>query len=62
MKLTINKLKDEAISFCKQESNVTHDDLVGITDGKGVGTYIEHKFEEYLKKNMRLLSGQVKEE
>ena len=49
MKLTINKLINEAKEFCKHESNINHEELVGITDGKAVGTYIEHKFEECLK-------------
>lgn len=57
MKLTINKLIKEAIKFCKQESNITHDELIGITDGKAVGTYIEHKFEEYLKNKYDVTIG-----
>lgn len=59
MKLTISKLKDEAINFCKQESNITHDELIGITDGKGVGTYIEHKFKEYLKNKYEITIGSI---
>lgn len=57
MKLTIDKLKEEAIKFCKHESNITHDDLVGVTDGKAVGTYIEHKFEKYLKSKYEITIG-----
>lgn len=57
MKLTINKLREEAINFCKRESNITHKDLVGVTDGKAVGTYIEHKFEEYLKNKYNITIG-----
>lgn len=57
MKLTINKLREEAIEFCKHESNITHDKLIGITDGKAVGTYIEHKFEEYLKNKYEVTVG-----
>lgn len=57
MKLTINNLRQEAINFCKHESNITHDDLIGITDGKAVGTYIEHKFEEYLKEKYEINIG-----
>lgn len=49
MKLTITKLRNEAIDFCKTESNIIHDDLLGITDGKAIGTYIENKFKEHLK-------------
>lgn len=57
MELTINKLREEAIEFCKHESNITHNELVGITDGKAVGTYIEHKFEEYLKNKYDVTIG-----
>lgn len=57
MKLTIEKLKEESVNFCKRESNITHPDLVGITDGKAVGTYIEHKFEEYLKSKYEVAIG-----
>jgi hypothetical protein len=57
MKLTINKLREEAISFCKRESNILHDDLIGVSDGKAVGTYIEHKFEEYLKNKYEVTVG-----
>lgn len=57
MKLTINKLKEEATSFCKHESSITHNNLIGITDGKAVGTYIEHKFEEHLRNNYEITTG-----
>ena len=57
MKLTINKLREEAIEFCKKEENIPHDDLVGITDGKAVGTYIEHKFKNHLKNKYNITLG-----
>lgn len=57
MKLTINKLREEAIKFCKRESRTSHKDLVGITDGKAIGTYIEHKFEEHLKNKYEVTIG-----
>lgn len=47
-KLTINKLKAEAKLFCDIESKSTNKDLYGVTDGKAVGTYIEHKFQKQL--------------
>lgn len=47
-KLTIELLKDEARLFCEQESKVNHTELMGVTDGKAVGTYVEHKFKNYL--------------
>ena len=57
MKLTISKLRDEAIDFCKRESNTTHKDLLGVSDGKAIGTYIEHKFEKYLKNKYKITIG-----
>jgi len=35
-------------SFCIQESQKPNRELFGVTDGKAVGTYIEHKFKEFL--------------
>lgn len=57
MKLTISKLRKEAINFCKRESNTTHKELLGVSDGKAIGTYIEHKFEEYLKNKYKITIG-----
>ena len=46
--LTIDILINEAKVFCEAESNLDNPDLFGVTDGKAVGTYIEHKFQNYL--------------
>ncbi|MDI9337324.1 MAG: hypothetical protein QM539_02735 [Alphaproteobacteria bacterium] len=42
------KLKSEAIAFCISESKIQNNSLFGVTYGKAVGTYIEHKFKEQL--------------
>lgn len=42
--LTINKLIQAARHFCETESGENHVELIGITDGKAVGTYVEHRF------------------
>lgn len=47
-KLTIKLLKEEAKKFCEQESKIANPTLFGVTDGKAVGTYVEHKFQEQL--------------
>jgi hypothetical protein len=47
-KLTIAKLKAEAKAFCISESKIKNKFLFGVTDGKAVGTHIEHKFKEQL--------------
>ncbi len=47
-KLTTNILKKEATIFAKKQSKEKLFELYGVTDGKAVGTYIEHKFRAYL--------------
>ena len=32
----------------RKQSNINHTDLLGVTDGKAVGTYVEHKFKSFL--------------
>jgi hypothetical protein len=46
--LTIKHLLTCAREFCEQESETPNSELFGVTDGKAVGTYIEHKFKDYL--------------
>ena len=48
-KLTIDLLVQEAKSFSEEQSKINHSDLLGVTDGKAVGTYVEHKFKDVLK-------------
>ncbi|BCU06297.1 hypothetical protein [Allochromatium tepidum] len=48
-KLTIPHLCAEASKFSKDESGHSEPSLFGVTDGKAVGTYLEHKFRAYLK-------------
>ena len=55
--LTIEKLKDEAKAFCTAESKLKNKDLFGITDGKAVGTHVEHKFQEHLNKKYKTVIG-----
>ena len=47
-KLTIDKLQEEASRFAENESSCEEPTLYGVTDGKAVGTYLEHKFTTYL--------------
>lgn len=55
--LTIENLKQEASAFALEES--LHDEraLFGVTDGKAVGTYLEHKFQHYLLKKYTYIFG-----
>ena len=57
MNLTLKLLQKEAEIFCEKESKNNHADLIGITDGKAVGTYVEHKFQEYLKSKYEFTIG-----
>ena len=56
-KLTIEKLKAEAKVFCLTESKIQNKSLFGVTDGKAVGTYIEHKFQEQLNAKYKITIG-----
>jgi hypothetical protein len=47
--LTIDVLLQEAAAFSETESRHDEPLLYGVTDGKRVGTYLEHKFVNYLK-------------
>lgn len=47
--LTIDLLCKEARTFSDQESKHAEPALFGVTDGKAVGTYLEHKFKVYLQ-------------
>lgn len=55
--LTIETLKKAAKAFCNIESTYDNQDLFGVTDGKAVGTYIEHKFQKYLENHYTYEKG-----
>lgn len=46
--LTLEALLDAAAEFGRLESTHAEPSLFGVTDGKKVGTYFEHKFQNYL--------------
>jgi len=56
-KLTITRLKKAAREFCQTESKHKNKDLFGVTDGKAIGTYIEHKFQAHLEKHYTYEKG-----
>jgi len=49
IKLTMESLKKEAKNFSIIESKHNEPSIFGSTDGKAVGTYLEHKFQKYLE-------------
>lgn len=55
--LTIEILKKEASKFAEIESEYDEPSLYGVTDGKAVGTYLEHKFTAYLASNYLYAEG-----
>jgi hypothetical protein len=46
--LTLPLLQQEAAAFAIRESTYAEPKLFGVTDGKAVGTYLEHKFQDHL--------------
>ena len=57
MRLTVEKLIEESQKFTKHERKITHPKLLGISDGKAIGKYIEHKFKIYLKNKYKFNLG-----
>lgn len=55
--ISLDILIEEAHVFCEQMSLENHTSLIGITDGKAVGTYVEHKFQHYLSNKYDLTIG-----
>jgi len=55
--LTIEELCVEAATFAEIESIYDEPILYGVTDGKAVGTYVEHKFIAYLAQNYSYQPG-----
>lgn len=56
-KLTLETLKPEARRFAEIESAHREPSLYGVTDGKAVGTYFEHKFRSYLRERYDFEEG-----
>jgi hypothetical protein len=50
-KLTVKILQEEAAGFAEVESTYPEPSLYGVTDGKAIGTYLEHKFRAHLDAN-----------
>jgi hypothetical protein len=49
-KLTVELLALEARNFAQHECRHKEKSLFGVTDGKAVGTYLEHKFQDVLQR------------
>ena len=57
MELTIDCLIREARRFSQIMSSENHTELIGVTDGKAVGTYVEHRFQNYLRERYSMTVG-----
>lgn len=57
MELTITDLISCAKEFCIKESSIFREELFGVTDGKAVGTFVEHLFKSYLSERYDLTIG-----
>jgi hypothetical protein len=55
--LTLEILRKEAAKFSAAESTHAEKSLYGVTDGKAVGTYLEHKFKAYLREKYTFEAG-----
>jgi hypothetical protein len=55
--LTVSLLQKEASNFAKAESRHAEPSLFGVTDGKAVGTYLEHKFQALLQSRYKYARG-----
>ena len=55
--LDIAELQFAAKEFCARESGRYRPELFGVTDGKAVGTFVEHLFMEYLGQRYEMVGG-----
>jgi len=55
--LTVELLVKEAKIFAQRESRHRERSLFGVTDGKAVGTYLEHKFQDCLQRKYSYVKG-----
>jgi hypothetical protein len=55
--LDIATLCAEAAQFAADESQHLEPRLFGVSDGKAIGTYLEHKFRAYLRERYTLVEG-----
>ena len=55
--LTIDALIAEAKQFCAINTGVYRTELFGVTDGKAIGTFVEHLFQQHLAQRYNLTCG-----
>ena len=57
VELTIELINTEARTFALAETKHHEPSLYGVTDGKAIGTYFEHKFQRYLHGKYNYVEG-----
>lgn len=55
--LTIKRLISESREFSALMSGIKHENIIAVTDGKAIGTYIEHKFKYILTQKYTVTIG-----
>lgn len=55
--LKVKELCVAAKMFCAQESGMMKKELFGVTDEKAIGTFVEHKFQDFLKTQYDIEAG-----
>lgn len=50
-------IQREAAIFAKHQSSMDVPQLFGVTDGKAIGTYLEHSFQAYLRERYHFEEG-----
>ena len=55
--LTIETLQEATRNFCISENRLDFPELFGVTDGKKVGTFVEHRLKSYLAERFLLNLG-----
>jgi len=55
--LTLEKLFAEAKAFCIEEGSKNFPELIGVTDGKAIGTFVEHRLKDRLSKKYSIEIG-----
>src|ERR1041385_6337484 len=56
-KLTREALVQIAKTFCFDQSKAAHPELFGVTDGKAVGTHVEHLFQAVILEQFSVAGG-----
>jgi hypothetical protein len=55
--LDVRSLCEEATAFARRESQHNEPSIFGVDNGKTIGTYFEHKFQNHLRRKYRFAEG-----